>query len=134
MIASRQIRQILRAPIINSGIVASANFAWEGRKFNPARKQTWIRETYLPTGEQNATETDQEAFGIVVFDVFRRNSVGTEILEDKATAVGNIYLPGTVFNDDVYRVIIEQTERMARRTDDSWQWIAVHIHFRAVVI
>ena len=132
MINAKQIRLLIRQPLLESGIIDINDIAWEGRKFNSDGKELWLRETLLPTSELPIAQNTPEFVGIMVYDVFMPSAIGTEEIEDFATQLGNIWSPDNdPLDDGTIKAVVTSVQRQQIQQDGKWQFIPVHIVFRA---
>ena len=132
MISSAQIRLTMRAPLLAAAVVPDTDIAWEARKFDPANRNIWIRETLLPVQEEHIAQNTPAFAGIMVYDVFTPATTGTETVEGIVKTLGDVYSPDNApLIGTGVKIVIESVSRKTHTSDGAWQFIPVHVLFNA---
>jgi len=133
MLNQKNIRQTIRKPFIEGGVIGIECVAWENRKFNSDNREIWCRETLLPVGEERICQGVESYTGIYVIDVFVKSSSGTEQAEEMVNDIGELYnidnLP--YIQGDGVRCVVDSVQSVKRQGSGKWEFIPIHINFTA---
>jgi len=125
----QSIRQELLANITNP---TKLTVAYENVDFTPPNPgDYYLRESLQPVLERKVASGLIEGIGRVVYDVFYPEGKGTEVAEDLATEISNIFEAATSLQHQGIDIAIDRTERSpGLKVDDVWYIIPVVINWR----
>ena len=135
MISNRTIRQWFRSQIDADGTISLDNFAWQNRTFDGSGKDLYFNERLAITQERITTNEESAKWGIMFYDAIVYKSSGTELQEDTAEILADIFRPAISKDIEIepgLKINIDEaTTGTASELEPDRVLLPVRIEFRA---